>query len=146
LFTSIGELELLRVVLDTNILISGIFWRGNPYKILSRCLGEGLQLVTSLEILEELQQVLRTEKKFGLNEEDISSYIGLMISNSIMVNPAQAIDVVTDDPEDNAILECAVEGKADYIISGDRHLLSLREYGGIRILTAREFIEFINNE
>lgn len=145
MFTSIGELKLLRVVLDTNILISGIFWRGNPYRILSKCLGEGLQLVTPLE-KEELQQVLRTEKKFGLSEEDISSYIGLMFSNSITVDPAQVIDVVTDDPEDNAILECAVEGKADYIISGDRHLLSLKEYEGIRILTAREFIEFINTE
>jgi putative PIN family toxin of toxin-antitoxin system len=111
LFTHIGELKLLRVVLDTNILISGIFWRGNPYRILSKCLGEELHLVTSLEILEELQQVLRTEKKFGLNEEDISSYIGLMISNSITVDPTQVIDVVTDDPEDNMILNVLLKEK-----------------------------------
>lgn len=78
---------MFRVVLDTNIFISGIFWRGNPYEILSMCLEEKLCLITSLRILEELQEVLRTEKKFELSEDDISAYIGLIISHSVTVDP-----------------------------------------------------------
>lgn len=137
---------MFRVVLITNIFISGIFWRGNPYEILSMCLEEKLCLITSLRILEELQEVLRAEKKFELSEDDISSYMSLIISHSVTVDPSQTIDIITDDPEDNMVLECAVEGKADYIISGDRHLLSLKEYKGIGILTAKEFIEHANSK
>lgn len=137
---------MFRIVLDTNIFISGIFWRGNPYKILSKCLEKELCLIASLEILEEFQEVLRTEKKFKLDEDDISSYMSLIISNSVTVVPMQLIDIIADDPDDNRVLECAVEGKADYIISGDRHLLSLEEYKGIKILTAKEFLELVNSE
>jgi putative PIN family toxin of toxin-antitoxin system len=97
---------LFRVVLDTNISISGIFWRGNPHKILSKCIEERICLITSLEILNELQEVLRTEKKFGLDEEDISSYIGPIVSSSVMVDPIQSIDIITDDPEDNGLGMC----------------------------------------
>lgn len=124
---------MVRVVLDTNIFISGIFWRGNPYKILRMCFSHELSLITSLAIIEELQDVLRTEKKFELEEDDISLYVWLLLSHSILVEPVQKISAVKDDPEDNKILECAVEGKVDYIISGDSHLLSLSEYEGIRI-------------
>jgi putative PIN family toxin of toxin-antitoxin system len=135
---------LVRVVLDTNILISGIFWRGNPYKILRMCLQNELSLIISPAILEELQDVLRTEKKFKLKENDILLYMRLLLSHSALVEPVKTIDVIKDDPEDNMILECAAEGKVDYVISGDRHLLSLNEYGGIKILSAREFLQCID--
>lgn len=75
---------------------------------------------------------------------NISLYISLILSHSTTIEPIQAIDIITDDPKDNMILECAVGGKADYIVSGDRHLLSLKEYKGIKILTAREFIELVS--
>ena len=134
---------MVRVVLDTNILISGIFWRGNPHKILRMCLQNELFLVTSPAIMVELQDVLRTEKKFELKEDDISLYVWLLLSHSTLIEPVRTIDVIKDDSEDNMVLECAVEGKADYIISGDSHLLSLGEYGGIRILSAREFLDLV---
>jgi putative PIN family toxin of toxin-antitoxin system len=135
---------LIRVVLDTNILVSGIFWRGNPYKILQTCFQNKLSLIISPAILEELQDVLRTEKKFELTKNDISSYMRLLISHSTLIEPVQTIDAIKDDPDDNMILECAAEGKADYIISGDKHLLSLNEYSGIKILSAREFLQNVD--
>ncbi|MGD2249056.1 MAG: putative toxin-antitoxin system toxin component, PIN family [Candidatus Methanofastidiosia archaeon] len=135
---------MIRVVLDTNILVSGIFWRGNPYKILQTCFQNKLSLIISPAILEELQDVLRTEKKFELTKNDISSYMRLLISHSTLIEPVQTIDAIKDDPDDNMILECAAEGKADYIISGDKHLLSLNEYSGIKILSAREFLQNVD--
>lgn len=72
--------------------------------------------------------------------------MSLIISHFVTVDLLQTIDIITDDPEDNMVLECVVEGKADYIISGDRHLLSLKEYKRIRIMTTKEFIERVNSK
>ena len=107
------------------------------------CLQHNLSLITSPPILKELQDVLKTEKKFGLEEDDISLYMWLLLSHSTLIEPVESIDIIKDDPGDNMVLECAVEGKADYIISGDSHLLSLDEYRGINILSAREFLDCV---
>lgn len=64
---------------------------------------------------------------------------------SKIVAPQQKLNIIKQDPDDNVILECAIEGKAGYIVSGDRHLLALKQYRGIKIITARQFIETLKS-
>ena len=131
----------VRVVLDTNVFVSGMFWgRGNPNSILRKCLNREVTLLISQDILDELKGILMRERKFGLSEEDVRVHIDLVSMNSELVQPKYRLDVVKDDPSDNKFLECAVSGKADYIVSGDRHLLSLGEYQGVKIVDSRKFV------
>lgn len=83
------------------------------------------------------------ERKFGLSEEEIEVLLALVSMNSESVQPEQKLDIVKGDPSDNKFLECAVAGKADYIVSGDRHLLSIIEYNGIRIVDSGEFVRAV---
>ncbi|MFH0862231.1 MAG: putative toxin-antitoxin system toxin component, PIN family [Candidatus Altiarchaeota archaeon] len=113
----------VRVVLDTNVFVSGMFWsRGNPNRVLRKCLNREVTLLISQDILDELRGILIRERKFDLSEEDIEVHLELVSMNSELVQPEQKLDIVKDDPSDNKFLECAVAGKADYIVSGDRHL------------------------
>jgi putative PIN family toxin of toxin-antitoxin system len=94
-----------------------------------------VQLVTSPELLGELERVLRYPK-FLFTESEIRSFLRHVTASARLVQPKQRIDVVQRDPDDNRVLECAVEVQAKWIISGDPHLLELREYKGIQILSA----------
>ena len=126
------------IVLDTNQLISAFFWKGNEREILEICRAKEIELLILPDILDELDTVL--ERKFDIPEDKRAEYTRNLILISKIVFPTSQIDAIGADPTDNRILECAVDGCADYIISGDRHLLSLKEYGGIKILRAREFL------
>ena len=125
-----------RVVPDTNIIISAIFWSGKPYKVISNGLKGEYQLVTSPEIIDEVLTKLRT--KFQFPEDKIEEQAHILMSLFHMIIPTTNIDIVRDK-SDNKIIECAIDGKADFIVTGDPDLLSLKEYKGIRILTADEF-------
>jgi putative PIN family toxin of toxin-antitoxin system len=125
-----------RAVLDTNIYISALFG-GNPEEVYRAALQGGFQLVSSPAILAELGRTLR--EKFSMPEPDITSYIRQIGRHADVVRPRKRLRVLEDDP-DNRVLECALEGKASVIVSGDRHLLDLREYQGIPILRPAEFL------
>lgn len=129
----------MRVVVDTNILISGIFWRGKPYNVVRNALTKKYSLYLSPKILNELEEKLRVKFKFP--EEQIQTHIDILTAYGEIIKPTVKVDAIKDDPDDNHILECAITCKADYIVSGDSHLLNLREYKGIKILSAREFLE-----
>ena len=131
----------MKVVPDTNVLISALFWRGNPYRILRLAIEGKIKLVISEEIIGEVREVLMREEKFELTEEEIETYCTLLRYHAELVNPSKTLRVITKDPDDNKFLECAVEGKADCIVSGDSHLLELEEYKGIKILTPAELIK-----
>ncbi len=139
-------MKLIRIVADTNILISSIFWRGNPYKILIKCLKGEIKLIVSKEILEEVERILLREKKFKLTKMDVSLHIQILLSISELVKPYEKIKIVKKDSTDNIFLECAVEGKAEYIVSGDTHLLELKEFRGIRIVTAKEMVVILESK
>ena len=102
-------------------------------------------MVFSEEILNELRGVLQ-RPKFMFDPDPIQAIVGEMVSCGEVVRPTMRIEEIQDDPADNRILECAVEGGADYIVSGDAHLTSLREYRGIGILTASQFLELLSEE
>ncbi|OLS15798.1 MAG: PilT protein domain-containing protein [Promethearchaeota archaeon CR_4] len=130
----------MRVTLDTNILISALGWQGGlEYQIVLRCFQHNLELVISPEILVEFKQVA-LRPKFGFSLEDIEDFITALIESSDFVLPEEKISIIKDDPKDNIFLETAVTGHAQYIISGDKHLLNLGEFQGIQILRSSDFL------
>ncbi|MBI2584078.1 MAG: putative toxin-antitoxin system toxin component, PIN family [Candidatus Aenigmarchaeota archaeon] len=129
-----------RATLDTNILISALGWEGNPRQVVRKIISGDCELVISKEQFNELSRVL-DYPKFQFTEEQKSRFKTLILEMAMFVSLSESIDVIKEDPDDNRILESAVAGGADYIISGDPHLLKLKEFRGIRIVTAREFLE-----
>jgi len=130
------------VVLDSNVLISSFFWRGNEYEILRKALEGKFELLISGAILAEIENVL--DKKFGVQAGRIKETVELIIANSTVIEPKSRLNVIRDDESDNRILECAVEGAADYIVTGDKHLLKLREYRRTLILGSENFLKIIS--
>jgi putative PIN family toxin of toxin-antitoxin system len=131
---------MLKVVLDTNILISAILFGGKPRLILEKAIRGEIRLCLSEPILEELRGVLG-RSKFGYSPEMIQFILTELTGIADFVNPSETIDVVLEDSEDNRILECAVEAKANYVISGDSHLLKLSRYRNMEVLDAAAFLE-----
>jgi len=129
-----------RVVLDTNVYISAILFGGTPEKIRKLSKERKIELLISEAIIAEVAEVLR--KKFNWESWQISQIINDIRKTATLVIPHQTLSVVKKDEDDNRILECGVEGKAQYIISGDkRHLLSLKQYQGIKILSPANFLK-----
>jgi uncharacterized protein len=128
-----------RVVADTNIFISALMFGGLPGSFLDLAFVGSFQLVTSPVLLDELDEKLRL--KFGLSANDADLVRAKLEKTALVVAPGIALKVITEDPDDDRVLECAVAGEADYIVSGDRHLLKLGSYQGIAIVTAREFMD-----
>jgi putative PIN family toxin of toxin-antitoxin system len=131
---------MLKVVLDTNVLISAILFGGKPRRILEKAIRGEIRLCLSEPILEELSGVLR-RSKFDTSIERVQIILTELTSIADLVNPSQIIRLVLEDPDDNRILECAVEAKASYIVTGDFHLLKLSRYRDIEIVNAFTFLE-----
>jgi uncharacterized protein len=129
----------LRATCDTNVLISGLNFSGNPRRILQMAEEGVIHLAVSDAILEEVVKVLRREK-FGWEEEEIRRALRNITSFAEHVEPRQHIDIVKDDPTDNRILECAAASGSDYLISGDKHLLKVGQYQGVKIMAPAEFV------
>jgi uncharacterized protein len=128
-----------RVVADTNIYISAVMFGGLPGMVFDLGLLRTFTLVISPPLLDELEDKLCV--KFGVSPGDAAAIRAKLESAADVVNPHLTLDVVKDDPDDNRVLECAVVGGADTIVSGDRHLLQLKAHAGIPILTARQLLE-----
>ncbi|MCZ7395109.1 MAG: putative toxin-antitoxin system toxin component, PIN family [Candidatus Methanoperedens sp.] len=127
---------MLNFVFDTNVLVSALIsTMGNPALLLDKA-GKNYTLFISKDILTELEAVISRDK-FGFKEEEVNTIIEAIISFSEVINPEIKLDVIKSDPDDNKILECAVACGASYIVSGDRHLLELKKYGKIKIITPK---------
>lgn len=133
----------MRVVLDTNVFISGIFWQGNfSSQIINLWKKRKFNLISSIQIIEELEKTLSTFK-IQMGNEVIKEWRRIIIENALIVEPSQKIDIIKADSDDNKFLEAAVTGNAKYIVSQDKHLLNLKEFKGIKIVTPEEFLERI---
>ncbi|HBC93004.1 MAG TPA: putative toxin-antitoxin system toxin component, PIN family [Pelotomaculum sp.] len=134
----------MRITVDTNVLVSALGWNGAEAAVLEMVLDYSLELCISPQILSEFYRVVQYPK-FGFTEEEIDGFIGRLLPKAILLNPSKKINAVEADPDDDKIIECAVEGNSSYIISGDKHLLQLSEYEGIGILKASEFLQIISS-
>ncbi len=139
---------MIRIVIDTNILVSAILTpKGNPAKILKHVLEGKLNLIISPAILEETQQVLRYPrlvklmKKNKITGKEIHDFLGNMSKVAVITPGRLDIDAISDDPADNKILACGMEREADYIISGDHHLTDLKIFQGINIVNPAAFLK-----
>lgn len=127
-----------RVVFDTNIWISGLLWRGKPYQCLLLVRSQVVQHMHCSEMIAELSRKLR--ETFGFSENHIRAVLYNLRHVSENVEITGDLHVVSDDPDDDKFIECALVAGAGVIVSGDHHLLDLGEYEGISILSAAEFL------
>ncbi len=131
----------MRIVIDTNVLISAIFWTGKPKQLLNRVRHQVITFVTSNDLLDELKRVLmRRDKPFRLSGGEADQVVEAMRELSEVVKIHSRISVCHDEM-DNKVLACAIDGKAEYIISGDIHLLGLGSFKGIRIMSVADFLD-----
>lgn len=128
-----------RVVLDTNVTIAALFWKGYPRVIYDLIRERKLAMLLSKDIESELIRVLGYAK-FGLSPKEIGPFVNNIRGNAEHVGVTSKISLITSDPTDNVFLDCAVDGNADYIISGDRHLLEIGGFQNIQIVKAKDFL------
>ena len=133
----------MRGVIDTNVFVSGIFWEGNfCSQLIEKWKSKKFELISSMEIIDELVKTLK-DFKIQMSDSMIEDWRNLIIENSIIVESTSKIEVIKDDPDDNKFLEVAVDGKAELIVSQDRHLLNLKEYNEIKIVKPEEAVNLI---
>jgi putative PIN family toxin of toxin-antitoxin system len=141
----------LRIVVDTNLFVSSLLNRhGAPAQVIDAWRNRQYLLVVSEPIITEIRRVISSssiQEKYAILDPDIEELL-FLINHEALVVPglADVMDAIPDDPQDEMFLACAVDGQADMIVSGDRHLLVLQEYRGIPILTARQFLDQLAKE
>lgn len=138
----------MRVVLDVNVFVSALIAKNsNPGRVLELWEQSRFELLISPQILGELERVIRYLKirqKYDLPDKLIQIFLESIGSQAAIVHPETGLDVIADDPSDNRYLECAVAGDATIIVTGDRHLLELKEYQEIVILHPAGFVALFN--
>ncbi|OGQ50790.1 MAG: putative toxin-antitoxin system toxin component, PIN family [Deltaproteobacteria bacterium RIFCSPLOWO2_02_FULL_53_8] len=133
----------MRVLLDTNVLVAAFIARGNSNEVFDHCLTSH-RLITSIWILDELEEKLL--KKFHFSKADVKAVVSLVSNNAEMSEPSGLDGKVCRDADDDNILAAALAGKADCIVTGDKDLLVLKDYRGIKILSPTDFWEFEGRE
>ncbi len=129
-----------RVVLDTNVLISAILFGGKPRQVLDLVISGLIDCSLSIAILDELKDVLQRQK-FGFSPDACFHIAEELHGVCDIISPSVILDVIRSDPDDNHVLECAVEARAHFIVSGDPHLLDLGKFAKIRILSPAEYLK-----
>jgi putative PIN family toxin of toxin-antitoxin system len=130
----------MRIVLDTNVFVSGIFFSGPPYQILKAWRDGKVQLLVSPSILDEYRRI-GTELTLQFGDVDLRSFLDLLTIQAEIVLAPSLPPIIRDDPSDDKFLEAAVAGRASCIVSGDKHLLNLFEVQGIPILKPKDFVQ-----
>jgi putative PIN family toxin of toxin-antitoxin system len=139
-----GTLKVIRVVFDTNVLVSGLLFGGTPGRLLDFWKTGKIRLTMSREMLDEFLRVL-AYPKLRLSEEEIHYLLYVeLLPHVEMVKVHPGPISITTDPSDDMFLHCALAAGAKYIISGDRHLLQLTSYKRIKILSPAEFLYCMN--
>ena len=140
----------LRAVIDTNLFVSGLFAQDAlSAQLQNLWINQEFELVTSLEIIREISRVLsypRIKERFKPREENVRRLFQLIFRKAIISKDLYQTDRIVDDPTDNKFLACALEKKADYIVSRDPHLRNLKHFHGIQIIDATTFVEKVKGE
>jgi len=139
----------IRAVVDTNIFVSGVISpKGSPRKVLLAAKDQKFKLITSAAINEEILEVLHRPhiyKKYHLTEQIVDDICAMLYEGSLVVEGAYSLKYSSPDPKDDKFLATALEGKADYLVSGDAHLVSLGRYHEVEIVTASGFLTILRH-
>jgi putative PIN family toxin of toxin-antitoxin system len=127
-------------VIDTNVFVSGVYWHGAPHNVLTAWEAGKFDVAASQAILDEYSRVL---DEFERPAEDRARWDALLVDRAYMVAPTEEIDAIPADPDDSKFLAVAAEASAEFIVSGDKHLLALGVFRGIRILTPAAFLRVL---
>jgi putative PIN family toxin of toxin-antitoxin system len=130
----------VKIVLDTNVFISGVFFKGPPYQILKAWRNQEFQIVISLEILDEYHRV-GEELSAQFPEVGLDPILELFATKAELIEAALLDEAVCDDPDDDKFFACAIAGGANFIVSGDKHLLKMSGYQRITVVRPRQFID-----
>jgi len=129
----------MKVVLDTNVLISGIFFSGLPGRILNAWRSRKFQIAVSVEVLEEYIDVAeRLTARYA--DIEYQGILGLIVENADLIQASSLSEPVCDDPDDDKFLACAVAAHAEIIVTGDKALLKASGYQGIQVMTPKDFV------
>lgn len=141
---------MIRTVLDTNVWVSGVLSPGNPPAIiLEFALTGKIRLITSPGIIREVVRVFQYPKvkkaleKHRVTSREVEDVFLKLAKMSIITAGEKLVEAVLEDPVDNMVISCALEGRADFIISGDHHLTDLENYQGIKIIAPADFLELM---
>lgn len=138
----------LKAVLDANVWVSALLWGGKPAEIIKAAEHGKVRLVTSEEIVREISQVLnypKLRKVYEAEEMCHEELIEAVLKIVRFVKVTRRVEVVLEHPADDKFIECALEAKADYIVSGDRHLLKVGAYKKIQIVSVNEFLRVLES-
>jgi len=130
----------LKAVFDTNVLVSGIVHAGRSKLLIDAVLEGKINLVLSKQIVQEFRRVIARDKfKLSKSQQDMLTNFVIRISDIVRVK--SRFRIIDEDPNDDIILRTAYDAKAEYVVSGDEHLLSLKEFRGIKIVTINEILD-----
>ena len=130
----------MKIVLDTNVFISGVFFGGPPYQILDAWRQGKIEIILSQEIFDEYQRIaIELSRQF--KDIDITAFLDLLTVNAIWIYAPQIPYSVSTDPDDDKFISCALASRTKVIVSGDKHLLNVSGFRGVKVLTPRSFIE-----
>lgn len=133
----------MKITVDTNVLVSTAFWYGPSNEIIGKVESGEIELFLSEEIIEEFSGVLDYKEirdKIKNKHLEALKTLDTRVCISKIISPIKKIDIIKEDPDDNKILECALAGNVDYIVTQDNHLLRLKEFEEIKIVTPKEFL------
>ena len=130
----------MKIVLDTNVFISGVFFSGPPYQILTAWKNQEFQIFISLEILDEYFRV-GEELSAQFHDVDLDPILELFTTKAELIEAALLDEPVCDDPDDDKFFACAIAAGANLIVSGDKHLLRMSGYQGVEVVRPRQFID-----
>jgi len=138
-----------KVVIDTNIFVSSLIKKDSvPARLIQLWRENAFLIIISVQILEEIKRVLQyphIKNKYKLTDEEITLAVATIEKDAIVLVDVLELDVIKEDPDDNKVLACALEVRADYIISGDKHLLALEQYENIPIVRVQEYLNILES-
>ena len=130
----------MKVTVDTNFLISATQWDYSvAHKLLKKFILSDAKIFITQDILDETAEVL--ERDFEYSKNEAKNIIEKILLFAKLIEPKQKVEIIKDDPDDNKVIECAIESSSDYIITYDWHLLKLKEYKGIKIIKPVEILK-----
>ena len=130
--------------MDTNVLISALVGHGKPRRLVTELL-ERHQIVSSRQTLAEFSEVMSREKFGEVSRSQVDSFLSILVRRAVLVSSGLTRRIIAQDPKDDIVLGTALKGNASHIVSGDKHLLGLKRFRGVKITTVEEMLEILGS-